>query len=481
MQERLVMLVVDDVEVNRVSLRTLFCEEYEILEAKDGQEAMEILCRTKVDIVILDVFMPVLDGVGVLEQMKANHTLRDIPVIVKTAMDEAMEVTMLEKGADDFIFSPCEPAVIKNRVHNIVQKYIFQQLMLQRQIEEEQHFSRVREKFISRISNGVQQELAAIQRLCRTGIGENGEVQSEQERLEKIGAYASRLMLTAEELASQVEEEHEEQMLHMLPFRLSDLLAELTEECMEKSRRKGIDFTVEKCDIAYNHLVGDRKRLKQVWKHMIENAFVNASERSSVRTGCLQRESGKGQVELEITVCGNLDPKGEFPIANSIAELLRGTMQVEETRGEGAVSVITIPFKIAKPAQIQQKKITSMRALVVDDNDLTRQYGKILLTRLGVRCDTAANGAATLNLLRKAYLSGEVYDICLLNWRMLGAQETIREMKRIFPAGSMPIISSSNGKEDAEKKMREAGVDYVVEHPIYQSDLYRLLTAICSE
>ena len=148
MQERLVMLVVDDVEVNRGSIRAMFSDEYEIIEAENGQEAMEVLRQKRVDVVILDVFMPILDGAGVLGQMKADNALRDIPVIVKTAIDENMELEMLEKGADDFIFSPCEPAIIKNRVRNVVQKYVFRQVMLQKKIEEEQHLSRVREKFI---------------------------------------------------------------------------------------------------------------------------------------------------------------------------------------------------------------------------------------------------------------------------------------------------------------------------------------------
>jgi len=60
MQEKLVMLVVDDVEVNRGSMRAMFREEYEVIEAENGQKAMEILRRKRVDVVILDVCMPIL-------------------------------------------------------------------------------------------------------------------------------------------------------------------------------------------------------------------------------------------------------------------------------------------------------------------------------------------------------------------------------------------------------------------------------------
>ena len=124
MQEKLVMLVVDDVDVNRASFRAMFEQEYRVLEAADGRMAMETLKTQKVDIVILDVYMPEVNGPEVLSQMKANSNLRDIPVIVKTAIDENMEIKMLEKGADDFIFSPCEPEIVKNRVKNIMKKHL---------------------------------------------------------------------------------------------------------------------------------------------------------------------------------------------------------------------------------------------------------------------------------------------------------------------------------------------------------------------
>lgn len=477
MQDRLVMLVVDDVEVNRGSMRAMFSEEYEIIEAENGQDAMDILHQEKVDVVILDVFMPILDGAGMLEQMKADNALRDIPVIVKTAIDENMEVTMLEKGADDFIFSPCEPAIIKNRVRNIVQKYVFRQVMLQKKIEEEQHLSRVRENFISRVSNGMKQDIACIQKLC---ISKDGMEGSEKECLKEIEAHASHLMTTVEEMLGQAKLEHEEQMLHLFPFQLRGVITELTREYMVICQNKKIDFTMKNCEIPYDDLVGDGKRLKQVWSRMLKNVYDNTPPGGSISTSYLQRKIGKGNVELEITVRGNIDPNNEYPIAKSIVELLRGSMIVEDEEGRGIISVITLPFKIGKAPMLRQKKLGNMCAMVVDDNELTRQYHAAILTRLGVTCDTAVNGAGAMDLLHKAYVRGKTYDICLLNWYMLGAKDAIREMRSIFPAESMVIACSTNEKEQVEDEMKLAGVDYVVERPIYQSDLYHLLKDICN-
>ena len=123
MQKNRVMLVADDIDVNRASFRAMFEEEYEVLEAGDGNETLKILEERKVDIVILDMCMPVKSGKQVLKQMKADPKLLDIPVIVKTVIGEERELEMLEMGADDFIFSPCEPEVVKKRVSNIMTRY----------------------------------------------------------------------------------------------------------------------------------------------------------------------------------------------------------------------------------------------------------------------------------------------------------------------------------------------------------------------
>lgn len=477
MQEKLVMLLADDVEVNRASLKTMFCDEYEILEAENGQKAMQILYQKKVDIVILDVHMPMIDGVDVLGQMKADSTLRDIPVIAKTAVDENLEVKMLEKGADDFIFSPCEPAVIKNRVRNIMQKYVFRQMVLQRKIEEEQHFSKVREKLIMRVANGMKDDANGILALCQT---EGACDLSEKERLQGIEEYTLRLIDNADKLLNEMKIEQEEKILQSLPFQLSGVITDLTREYMAVCQKKGILFTMKNSEAPYDDLVGDAKRLKQVWGRAIKNVIDNTSPGGSISTSFQQRVTGKGKIDLEITVRGNIDPNAEYPLAASIVELLRGSMIVEDEEGRGIVSVITLPFKIGKAPLRRQKKLANLKALVLDDNELTRQYHTTSLMRLGITCDAATNGANAIHMLRKAYTSGKSYDICFVNWYMVGASDIIKEIREMIPRERMVIASSSNELDEDEEVMKASGVDFVLERPIQQAELYQFVTDICN-
>ena len=116
-----VMLIVDDVEINRVVLSQFFQEEYTIVEAANGQDAMEVLAAQSVSIVLLDLVMPVMDGFEVLAAMKRNDLYAQIPVIVVTARnDGSSEERAMEMGAADFIAKPYNPTIVRCRIKNVM-------------------------------------------------------------------------------------------------------------------------------------------------------------------------------------------------------------------------------------------------------------------------------------------------------------------------------------------------------------------------
>jgi two-component system cell cycle response regulator len=104
------ILVVDDIEANRDLLETRLTAEYfNVITAGDGQEALKICAETSVDLVLLDIMMPGIDGFEVCEQLKANAATCHIPVVIVTALDEmADRVRGLQAGADDFLTKPVD-------------------------------------------------------------------------------------------------------------------------------------------------------------------------------------------------------------------------------------------------------------------------------------------------------------------------------------------------------------------------------------
>ncbi|WP_280156353.1 fused response regulator/phosphatase [Piscinibacter sp. XHJ-5] len=113
------LLVVDDNEDNRYTLtRRLSREGYaNIVTANDGRQALEVLRSQRVDLVLLDIAMPELNGYQVLEQMKEDAALHDIPVIMISAVDELDSVIRcIELGAEDYLAKPFNPTLLRARV-----------------------------------------------------------------------------------------------------------------------------------------------------------------------------------------------------------------------------------------------------------------------------------------------------------------------------------------------------------------------------
>jgi class 3 adenylate cyclase/CheY-like chemotaxis protein len=118
------VLVVDDDGANREVLgRRLARLGYRVLEAENGARALEILRNERIDLVLLDVMMPVLDGLGVLEQRQRDARLRGIPTIMISALDEVEGIARcIELGADDYLTKPFDPVLLKARVTASLEK-----------------------------------------------------------------------------------------------------------------------------------------------------------------------------------------------------------------------------------------------------------------------------------------------------------------------------------------------------------------------
>ena len=121
---RPVILVVDDNEENRDMLaRRLTRQSYEVLRAAGGLAALETLGARPVDLVLLDVMMPDLDGYAVLQRLKADPALRSIPVLMISALDEIESVVRcIELGAEDYLNKPFDPVLLQARVGACLEK-----------------------------------------------------------------------------------------------------------------------------------------------------------------------------------------------------------------------------------------------------------------------------------------------------------------------------------------------------------------------
>lgn len=119
------ILVVDDNENNRYTLvRRLNREGYTNVDtANDGRAALSAIAERKFDLVLLDIMMPELNGYEVLEQLREQDMLQDLPVIVISAIDELDSVVKcIELGAEDYLAKPFNPVLLKARISAVLEK-----------------------------------------------------------------------------------------------------------------------------------------------------------------------------------------------------------------------------------------------------------------------------------------------------------------------------------------------------------------------
>lgn len=142
-----VILVVDDNDMNRDLLRRrLQRQGHVIVMVEDGQSALDILKTQSFDLILLDIMMPGMNGYQVLEHLKADSTLKHIPVIMISALDDIESVVRcIELGAEDYLFKPFNPTLLKARINACLEKKwlrdqeqaVFKQLQIEQEKSEQ--------------------------------------------------------------------------------------------------------------------------------------------------------------------------------------------------------------------------------------------------------------------------------------------------------------------------------------------------------
>lgn len=112
-----ILIVDDQVESRDILLRYLQQDQHTVLQAEDGKQMFEILALRDVDLILLDLILPEMDGDILLQQLKQNETLRAIPVIVVSGnKDTSRIIKCIEAGAEDYLFKPFNPVLLQARI-----------------------------------------------------------------------------------------------------------------------------------------------------------------------------------------------------------------------------------------------------------------------------------------------------------------------------------------------------------------------------
>ena len=119
----LTILVVEDYEDTSLAMRLALEDQgYRILEAADGEQAVKVAARERPDIILMDLQLPVLDGLSATERIRANPELRDVVVVAVTAHQESdYRARALAAGCNAFVTKPIDFEWLRDLLNNLVQ------------------------------------------------------------------------------------------------------------------------------------------------------------------------------------------------------------------------------------------------------------------------------------------------------------------------------------------------------------------------
>lgn len=117
------ILVVDDTEIVRVLVKSILGRDYNITEATNGQEAIDIASREKFDLILMDIMMPGVDGYTACNAIKSNPATKDVPIVMLTAIDYGLNRKLAENvGASGYITKPFGIEELKKAIERVLPK-----------------------------------------------------------------------------------------------------------------------------------------------------------------------------------------------------------------------------------------------------------------------------------------------------------------------------------------------------------------------
>lgn len=359
------VLSVDDLQTNLVLIETILEDEgYEVISVTDGAAALNHIEQHPLDLVLLDVMMPDMDGYEVARRIRKNAQLPYVPILLLTASDKADLVEGLEAGADDFVRKPIDADELIARVRSL--------LRLKRSIDEREQMMLQRQDFIAHLTHDLRTPLVAADMMFKLFQKEAFCPISEpmHEAVSALVRSNKNLLEMVNVLLEVQSYDANAKKLTPIACQMWEITQDVVQELAPIAEDKGIKLRLEMADGMPVEpkrvtVMGDCSELRRMLTNLIGNSlkftetgFVSVRlTPPTIGENCLAievQDTGPGISASELPNLFQRFRKGTHKMAGSglglhlvqrILEVHEGSIEVQSELGQGSLFTAKLPIR----------------------------------------------------------------------------------------------------------------------------------------
>jgi signal transduction histidine kinase len=524
-----VILIVDDNPNNRFTLRALLkrFHDCEIIEADSGTAALGRVVEQPVDLILLDVQMPGMDGFETARHLQMTERTRSIPIIFITAVFKAEEFIRhgFDIGAVDYLTKPIDDSLLLNRIRlyrSIRQRERQLSAMVEKLRRNEQALSiakdaaeaasRAKSTFLANMSHELRTPMNAIMGMTDIVLRRMTDPQL-IDQLTKVKTASTHLLHVINDILdiSKIEAEH--LTLERVDFMLGEVLENLSSMVSHKVAEKHLQLKLDLSpEIVGTLLRGDPLRLGQILLNLTSNAVkFTAQGTITLRARITAENPAEVQLHFEVADTGigiSADDQTRLfsafeqadgsmtrkyggtglglVISQRLARLMGGDVGVISQPGVGSTfwfaaridkaadAVPSAPTFTSGAAEERLKtEFAGTRVLLAEDEPVNQEVSRGLLEDAGLAVDLADDGVEAIALAKQ-----HRYALILMDMQMpnLNGVEATRAIRTLPGYGHTPILAMTANAFDEDRQVcLEAGMNDHLSKPVDTDVLFETL------